>query len=67
MLESLWLYIVKNWKTTVSGVVAVLVWFAKGIGLEINSDTAAAISSLMLAVGAFFAKDGDKSGLTEEK
>ena len=55
--------IVKNWKTTATGLVTGLVWLIKTIfQIEVPEDIQMSFLAFMITLGAIFAKDGNVSG-----
>lgn len=56
----------KNWKTTLAGIVAVLPLLAQAIGHPISADVASAIQTIAVALGLFSAKDNNVTGGTKQ-
>ena len=54
--------LMKDWKTTLAGVVAFLVMIAKWFGVEIPVGVSEAVVTICLFIGMFFAKDKAGSG-----
>lgn len=54
--------IIKNWKTTLGGIIVAGVTIALAMH-KITPDVAAAISGLAITLGLIAAKDGDKTGV----
>jgi hypothetical protein len=52
-----------NWKTTLSGLAALIT----GISLIINGQTEAGIAAIITALGLFSAKDSNVTGGTKEQ
>jgi len=65
MLNTLWLLIVKNWKTTATGLSSMLIWILKFLGINIPDETALALTGFLVSLGLIFAKDGNRTGLIE--
>lgn len=63
MLNNLWLLIIKNWKTTATGIASVLIWILKLAGVEIPDEVAVTFTGFLVSLGLIFAKDGNKTGL----
>lgn len=63
MLNTLWLLVVKNWKTTVTGIVIALVWLAGLVGINIPDEVKQTLTAFLISLGLLFSKDGNKTGL----
>jgi hypothetical protein len=63
MFNTIWLLVIKNWKTTATGVASALIWLLKAVGVEIPDEVALSFTGFLVSLGLIFAKDGDKSGL----
>lgn len=62
-MNTLWLLVVKNWKTSVTGFVAALIWILKTLGVNIPDEVATSLTGFLVSLGLIFAKDGNKTGL----
>lgn len=62
-MNTLWLLIVKNWKTTVTGVIIALIWLLKQFGINIPDEVAQTLTAFLVSLGLIFSKDGNKTGL----
>lgn len=62
-MATLWQLIVKNWKTTATGLVTFLVWLAKTIfQIEVPVEIQTSFLAFMITLGLIFSKDGNVSG-----
>lgn len=63
-MHQLWLYIIKNWKTTATGAATVLIWILDEIfKFGLTADQKAFITSMLIGLGLFLAKDGNQTGV----
>ena len=62
-MKTIWLLVIKNWKTTATGIAVALVWLLKQFGLNIPDDVAQTLTAFLISLGFIFAKDGNKTGL----
>lgn len=62
-MKTLWLLVVKNWKTTATGVSVALLWVLRQVGLDIPEEVAINLTAFLVSLGLIFAKDGNKTGV----
>lgn len=62
LLETIWYLVVKNWKTTATGLATLLIWLAKATGVEIPEEVAISFTGFLVSLGLILAKDGNQSG-----
>ncbi len=64
MLKELWNQVVRNWKTSATGLASVLIWMLDEIfKFGLTAEQKSFITSVLIGLGLFFAKDGDKTGV----
>jgi hypothetical protein len=51
---------IKNLKTTLSGVAALLISFSSTLGIHLNNDIKQELIALFVSIGLIFAKDAEK-------
>jgi len=57
--------VIKNWKTTVTGLATGILWLAKSVfGFEIPDEVALSFTGFLVSLGLIFAKDGNQTGTT---
>ena len=62
MWSKLWAFLIKNWKTTVGGILIGIVAILAGADI-ISKEVAATIIAILTGLGFVVAKDGDKTGV----
>lgn len=63
--KTVFLLIVKNWKTTATGLTTAILWLIKLFfpDLGITDEFAGALTAFLVSLGFLFSKDGNKTGL----
>jgi len=56
----------KNLKTTLSGIAALLISFSSFLGIHLNSDLKQELTALFVSIGLILAKDAEKDLLKEK-
>jgi len=57
--------ILKNWKTTVLGIITMIAFIVKALfGIEVSAEVQAAFVTVVVFLIGIFAKDADKTGTT---
>lgn len=63
MLDTIWMLVVKNWRTTSIGVATAIVWLAGNFGFVIPEEVKLQLTAFLISLGLLFAKDGNQTGL----
>lgn len=64
MLKALWAQVLRNWKTSATGFASVLIWVLDEIfKFGLTAEQKSFVTSVLIGLGLFFAKDGDKTGV----
>ncbi len=53
--------VIRNWKTSATGIAALFILFADAYGLQISQETKDHLIGLLVGVGFIFAKDVNKT------
>ena len=60
-MKNIYLFLIKNWKTSVSGIIVAILVYLQQIGV-ITESQFTLYTSVMVAIGFLFSKDGDETG-----
>ncbi|MDR1019031.1 MAG: hypothetical protein LBM02_10075 [Lachnospiraceae bacterium] len=63
-MKKLYTFLVKNWKTTISAIILLLLTYHYHIG-AITSEQFELYSGILIALGFLFSKDADKTGINK--
>lgn len=63
MFNTIWQLLIKNWKTSATGLVTFLVWLVKTVfQIEVPQEIQVSFLAFMVSLGLLFSKDGNVSG-----
>jgi len=63
-MKALWLQAVKNWKTTATGLATILIWVLDEVfKFGLTTDQKTFITSVLIGIGLFLAKDQNQTGI----
>lgn len=63
MFNTLFQLLIKNWKTTASGLASILIWILDEVlKLGLDAEQKTFITTTILGIGLFLSKDGNVSG-----